>query len=290
MLWLAYKITIKSSNGQTLHINVPGCGLMGSLDPINGVDVTVSTSHSVNQIGDSIDSQTVGGVLRTISGECQTVAAAKQLLAALPPFASGRLILNDRYFCEFVVKKSPYVVRTKGSLNGRTFSAMLYCRLPYWQSVDAVQCVLGGSVPTFRLPVNYSTPHRFGARRPSAFVNVRNSGDFRADYRLSFRSEIGQIVNPYLLNVTTGQQMRLMTTLEPGQEYLLYWKNHHLCCTRTADGMTEDVLSVLDDDSTLFHLDAGDNLLKIGADSGGDNLQSTISFYSVHMGVYPDDF
>ena len=197
MLWLAYKITIKSSNGQTLHINVPGCGLMGSLDPINGVDVTVSTSHSVNQIGDSIDSQTVGGVLRTISGECQTVAAAKQLLAALPPFASGRLILNDRYFCEFVVKKSPYVVRTKGSLNGRTFSAMLYCRLPYWQSVDAVQCVLGGSVPTFRLPVNYST---------------------------------------------------------------------------------------------LFHLDAGDNLLKIGADSGGDNLQSTISFYSVHMGVYPDDF
>ena len=219
------------------------------------------------------------------------MAAAKQLLAALPPFASGRLILNDRYFCEFVVKKSPYVVRTKGSLNGRTFSAMLYCRLPYWQSVDAVQCVLGGSVPTFRLPVNYSTPHRFGVRRPSAFVNVRNSGDFRADYRLSFRSEIGQIVNPYLLNVTTGQQMRLMNRpWSRGRSICFNWKNHHLCCTRTADGMTEDVLSVLDDDSTLFHLDAGDNLLKIGADSGGDNLQSTISFYSVHMGVYPDDF
>lgn len=287
---MAYKITIKSDNGQILSINVPGCGLMGNLDPINGVDVTVSTSHSVNQIGDSIDSQTVGGVLRTISGECQTAAAAKQLLAALPPLASGKLLLNDRYFSEYVVKKSPYIVRTKGSLNGKTFSAMLYCRLPYWQSVDPVQAVLGGSVPAFRLPVSYGAPHRFGIRRPAAFVNIRNAGDFLAEYRISFRSEVGQIQNPYLLNVITGQKMRLVTTLEQGQELLLYRENHHLYCTSTVNGVSKDAFSVVDDDSDLFYLDAGDNILKAGADSGEDNLQSTISFYSAHMGVYPDDF
>ena len=287
---MAYKITIQSSTGREVSINAKDSGLFGNLDPINGVDVNINTSQSVNQIGDSIDSQTVNGLLRTVSGECKTVAAAKQLLATLPPLTSGKLILNDAYFCEFVVKKSPYVVRTKGSLNGRTFSMMLYCRLPYWQSLAKNQCVLGGSVPSFRLPVNYSTPHRFGTRRPAAFVNVRNEGDFRTPYRLTFRSENEDIQNPVLLNVVTGQKLRLITTLKQGQTLTVYRENNHLYCTRTKGNVVEDAFSMLDDDSDLYYLDAGDNVLRAGADSGEDNLQSTISFYSAHMGVYPDDF
>lgn len=287
---MAYKITIRPDNGLALSINAPGCGLAGNLDPVNGVDVNIGTSQSVNQIGDSIDSQTVNGVLRTISGECLTVAAAKALLTALAPLSSGKLILNDRYFCEYVVKKSPYVVRTKGSLYGKTFSAMLYCRLPYWQSLSEVQYVLGGFVPSFRLPINYSTPHKFGERRPSAFINVRNEGDFRSPYRLSFRSEGENIVNPVLLNVVTGQKLRLLTTITQGQTLTVYRENNHLYCTRTTGETVEDAFSVLDDGSDLFYLEAGDNVLRAGAESGEDNLQSTISFYSAHMGVYPDDF
>ena len=132
---MAYKLTIRSQNGRTVTFN-HGSGLSGNLDPISGVEVEISTSQGVNQIGESITDQTVGSVVRTLSGECLSVAAAKALLQALPPLSGGQLILNDRYACQYVVKRSPYLVRTPGSRNGRTFSALLQCSLPYWQSVE----------------------------------------------------------------------------------------------------------------------------------------------------------
>lgn len=287
---MAYKIDIQTANGREVLINVPDSGLKGNLDPISGVDVDISTSQSVNQVGESIDSQTVGGVLRTISGECLSTAAAKLLLSALPPLTEGRLILNDLYFAEYVVKKSPYVVRTAGSRNGRTFSLMLYCRKPYWQRLDATQSVLGGFSPAFRFPVNYSTPHRFGVKNASAFVNVRNEGDFPTTFLAEFKAVGGNVENPVLLNVITLKKLRFLTTLEAGQTLRVYHDNDHLAVVRVEHQTETDAFAALDDDSSLFEFAAGDNILRAGADSGEESLQCTVSFNAAYMGVYPDDF
>lgn len=288
MFWLAYKLTIRSQNGRTVTFN-HGSGLSGNLDPISGVEVEISTSQGVNQIGESITDQTVGSVVRTLSGECLSVAAAKALLQALPPLSGGQLILNDRYACQYVVKRSPYLVRTPGSRNGRTFSALLQCSLPYWQSVDSVSCMMGGYVPSFRFPVNYSTSHRFGTRNPGAFVNVLNPGDFRTSFEAVFAADT-TVKDPSLLNCVTGAKLRLLTTLEPGQTFRVCRVNNQLQVTKTAQGQTTDAFACLDDDSSLFYLEAGDNLLKIEAESGTDALRCSVTFRPAYMGVYPDDF
>lgn len=285
---MAYKLTFQSATGRTVYINA-GTGLDGNLEPISGVDVTVSTSQGVNQIGESITGQTVGGVVRTITGECRTAAAAKELLQALPPLSSGKLILNDAYFCEYVIKRSPYVVRTPGSRNQRTFSAMVYCRLPYWQSMTATSVLLGGYTPGFSFPVNYSTPHHFGVRNRSAFVDVRNHGDFRAPFTAVFEAGL-PVKNPVLLNCVTGAKLRLITDLAEGQQLKVFRENNQLQVRRITAGVVEDAFACLDDDSDLLYLDSGRNLLKSDADSGADDLQCSVTFRAAYMGVYPDDF
>lgn len=277
-------------NGQDVIINEPDCGLMGNLDPISGVDVDISTSQSVNQVGESIDSQTVGGVLRTISGECLSASAAKALISALPPLTSGKLILNDKYFADFSVKKSPYVVRTAGSRNGRPFSAMLYCKKPFWQRLDMSQVILGGFMPSFRFPVNYTAPHCFGVKNPTAFVTIRNDGDFRSAFRAEFAAIGGNVQNPTLLNVATGEKLRVLTTLVDGQKLRVYHDNDQLEVVRVSGETETDIFAALDDDSDLFYAVPGDNVFQSTADSGGESMQCTVSFYESYMGVYPDDF
>lgn len=285
---MAYKITIQSDNGRTVHINA-GTGLDGNLDPISGVDVQISASQGANQIGESITDQTVGSVVRTISGECRTPAAAKELLRAVPPLSKGKLILNDAYFCEYVVKRSPYVTREKGSRNKRTFSTILYCRLPYWQSITPSSCLIGGYTPSFRFPVTYAKPHRFGTRSPFAFVNALNPGDFQAAFSAVFSTAI-TTKNPVLLNCVTGAKLRLITDLVADEQLKVYRDSDGLHVEKVSAGKVEDVFACLDDDSSLFYLEPGDNLLKIDADDGAENLQCSVSYNAAYMGVYPDDF
>lgn len=285
---MAYKITIQPDSGRTVYINA-GTGLDGNLDPISGVDVGISTSQGVNQIGETITDQTVGSVVRTISGECRTAAAAKELLRAVPPLSKGRLILNDMYFSEYAVKRSPYVARVAGSRGKRTFSAILYCRLPYWQSIAPSSCLIGGYTPSFHFPVNYAKPHIFGTRNPAAFVNALNPGDFQASFAATFSTAF-TVKNPVLLNCETGAKLRLIADLTADEQLKVYRDNNQLHIERISTDKAEDVFACLDDDSSLFYLESGDNLLKIDADEGAENLQCSVSYNAAYMGVYPDDF
>ena len=188
-----------------------------------------------------------------------------------------------------MVKRSPYVTREKGSRNKRTFSTILYCRLPYWQSITPSPCLIGGYTPSFRFPVTYAKPHRFGTRSPFAFVNALNPGDFQAAFSAIFSTAI-TTKNPALLNCVTGAKLRLITDLVADEQLKVYRDSDGLHVEKVSAGKAEDVFACLDDDSSLFYLEPGDNLLKIDADDGAENLQCSVSYNAVYMGVYPDDF
>ena len=82
-----------------------------SLDPINGVDVDVQTAQGVNQVGVSVERQSVAGVSRELIIHCHSShgdADAELLLEKLPYFTSGTMYFEDRFFCRFVLSKTPY--------------------------------------------------------------------------------------------------------------------------------------------------------------------------------------
>ena len=65
-----------------------------SLDPINGVNVDLQTAQGVNQIGNTVEKQSVAGVSRELIIHCHSPhcdADAALLLVKLPYFTRGTM-------------------------------------------------------------------------------------------------------------------------------------------------------------------------------------------------------
>ena len=259
-----------------------------SLDPINGVNVDLQTAQGVNQIGNTVEKQSVAGVSRELIIHCHSThgdADAALLLEKLPYFTSGTMYFEDKYFCRFVLSKTPY---TKSIHPYPVLDMMLFCPKPFWYDLTAQSFVLGGFTPSFRLPVNYSTPHRFGVRTSVGWLNAHNPGALAVPFTAILTSE-ADVVNPRVDNIVTGQSIRLLTTLTPGQTIEIYrTTTDKLAVKRTEAGAEENIFSLLDEDSDLVELAAGDNLLKANADTNADNLQVAVRFYPMVSGILPE--
>ena len=148
--------------GVTLHLGWD-YDIPYHLDPLNGVDVDLQLAQGVHQIGNTVERQVVSGVYRTLTADCWSEhgdADAKLILDALPFFTKGTLYFGDKWFCRFVLSKTPY---TSQYHPFPRIEALLYCEKPYWYGLTAQTYRLGGFTPAFQFPVCY-TRHRYSVR------------------------------------------------------------------------------------------------------------------------------
>ena len=69
-----------------------------NLDPLNGVDVDIQTAHGVNQTGDNVERQIVGGVSRTMSvvfWGSHALENARAFARKLPYYTTGTMYFGD---------------------------------------------------------------------------------------------------------------------------------------------------------------------------------------------------
>lgn len=260
-----------------------------NIDPLNGVDVNLQLSQGVNQVGQTVEGQTVAGVYREIVADFwgkNGNADAERFLQTLTYQTSGVLYFGDKWFARFVVSKTPYTVQIHGFPR---LDMMLFCPKPFWYGLDASSYTLGGYSAAFGFPVNYAQPHQFGVRNSIAMVNVRNTGALPVPFTATLRATDTQVVNPRITNLLTGQSIGFLTTLTPGQTLEIYRTTTDQLAVKLTEGQTEEnVFALLDEDSDLVELAPGDNLLKMEADTGADALQATVSFYPMYSGILPE--
>ena len=274
-----YKARIETEAGKIVRLDYDS-GVIFDIDPLSGVDVDLATSQGFQQIGETVEHQSVAGVSRTINGVFITADAerrAQAMLRALPMFTTGRLIYDDRYFCNIHVRKTPYIRREK---SGRIiFSMMLYCETPYWLYLTDSSYVMGGYTPAFRLPVVYDS-HRYGIKNTSMFTNCINHGTVEVPFAARFTCDT-PVTNPGLINVYTLEKIRINAVLQNGSVIEAGWKNGRLYLTQ--DG--EDIFSALDAESDLFVMRPGDNVLRMTADDNLEGLSVSVTYNAVEVGV-----
>ena len=255
-------------------------GNIFDIDPLSGVSADISTSQGFQQNGETVESVSTGGVERQITGKLLRNLAAQKtdMFRAFAPGAFGTLYFNERYTCRCVVKQSPQF--GEGKIK-ETFVLTLFCPNAYWQSVDGKGYILGGYSPSFRFPVNYASPHRFGVKNPTAFINCVNDGSVSVDFTVRFTAE-ATVENYGIINAVTLEYLTVNDTLEIGDETVIYRKNGRLFVEKNS----EDIFSKLDEDSNLFTVAPGDNPLKATATSGAQNLIVSVSFNDPYAGVY----
>ena len=134
------------------------------LDPLNGVDVDLQTAQGVNQIGDTVEGQSVSGVSRTLDvvfWGAYALDNARAFSKKLPYFTKGTLYFGDHYFTRFVLQKTPYF---SSYTPQPRCSLMLYSEKPFWYDLNAGSSVLGGYEKAFHFPVCYDS-HIYGIKR-----------------------------------------------------------------------------------------------------------------------------
>lgn len=280
-----YDAQFVSNAGNTFSFGLEW-GTAFDVDPLSGFDVKVSTSQGFQQIGNTITNMSVAGVKRKIKGvivdKANDTQIANNMQKALSSFTRGRFIVGNRY-CEAVVQKTPEFVRTKNGL--LTFALQIFCPLPYWLSTYGTVKRLGGYTPAFKFPVNYSEPHRFGIKSVSAFVNCIQAGEVDVQYTVRFTA-LGTVKNFGLIDIHTMDHIKVFDTIIPGDIVTIGRDDGHLFVRKTtAGGTEEDIFSLLDENSTLFSLRAGDNVLKATAEEGEDLLIAYVEYTNAFIGV-----
>lgn len=278
-----YNARFVSDNGNTFRFGYE-YGTLIDIDPLAGVEVDISTSQGYQQVGETLENMSVGGVERQLSGVIigDATETKRRMFQVFTPQTTGKLYFNDKYYCNAAVKTVPEIgVKTKNV----TYVIDLYCVYPYWMGATEKGYLLGGYTPAFSFPVNYANPHTFGIKSENAFTNCVNDGAVSVPFTAEFTAT-ADVENYGLINVTTLEELKINDTLTVGERTKIYRENGRLYLEKTVAGVTSDIFAALDEDSNLFQIYPGDNILMEQADSGGANLMATVSFSDAYPGVY----
>lgn len=269
-------------NGTTGILSLHDRIVIAKVQNATGYTVTLKTSQGLNQIGSSIDNASVAGQTLTITGFVLDgdTTAKRQLLATFAPLSSGRLYWDDAYWLDVAVKSSPAITQEYNS----TFTMQLYAAFPYWREMNKSRCNMGGITPEYSFPVNYSASHRFGTYRGAIATDCVVVGDVPVEYEMHIFGQTA-IVNPMIANQYTGQFIRFIGTISVGQMLNFYRADGRLRVTLSENGVETNAFDMFDDDSSLFTVDSGDNVLVPSADTGIEHMQVEILYYNAHAGV-----
>lgn len=243
----------------------------------NGLEVTLGKSQGFAQVGETVETQSIGGRSIDVTGMFfgDIVGGKNNLRNVCAPLSSGRLIFQKSHYIRVYVKAAPSFSAVK---NNGLFKMQFYAPFPFFSAFQESYFLIGGVVPSFRFPVNYGKPHRFGTRSNERYVNVVNSGDVRIPYRLVLRSE-GVSTNPTLTNITTFAFLKINGIINIGQFITIFRDDNNVLRAELTDGnQVTDVITWIDDESSLFELDPGDNLISANDEEGGKALIASFTF------------
>lgn len=277
-----YNAKIVSNNGTVLYLGFEH-GIVFDITPLSGMDIDVSTSQSFQQIGESIENTSVLGLTREIYGVIidNEKTTQEKLFKVFSAFSSGKLYIGDRY-CDFVTSKTPYISREK---SGRlTFMTAIFCPYPFWLDEKLSEYIFGGVTPAFSFPVVYDS-HIFGIRKDVDIINCHNKGNVKQTMNVEF-STSSSVKNFGLKDMKTGKFVQISETISGYDTVEIYQENGKIHVTLTRNGTKSNIINKLVERSTLFELEAGDNVIVPFADEGIRNLNVYVKFNPAYTGVY----
>lgn len=275
----------KASNGLTFSFGY-AAGVLWSITPLGDLPVDLETSQGYQQVGATVESRSISGVTRTITGRILRNAdyCKRQLRDIFAPSVTGRLTVAGKYYCDAEVQRCPAI---SAALRWPTFGFQLYCPNPYWHSVTETLAATIKVTPVFRLPACY-TSHQYGIREQASYIRILNDGLDTQNWKLSLTAR-GDVVNPGVINPETGESLRFVTTLQDGDELQVYRENGQLRVEQVIDGKNYDVFAVLDESSDLWTVYHGAQAWQRTADSGDSWLFLSLTMHAAFTTIITEE-
>lgn len=269
-----------NENGGTLIFKYANGYLINKPSGIDTVEVNLSQTSGINQVGGTVESKTVRSRPVTISGivvgESQ-IEKKNKLIEIVRPDLNGKLYADD-YYLDVSVTSTPTI---EAKENFAHFQFSIVAPYPYWRKEERTEKSLSGVQNLFKFPWNISKSYQFGKTIETKFANIRNGGQVPVPFTATFLSNY-YVDNPKITNAVTGDFLLVNKSLVPGERVVVEITHGRTIVTSSVDG---DIRGALDLDSTLFRLGVGDNVLKPEADAGLGDLDVTIDYATEIAGI-----
>ena len=271
------RFTFVNAYGASVVIDYDGSNVLTGYEGLGVVEVLPRAVAGTQQIGYTLESVTLGARIITITYLVEATSLADAytkraaISAAFNPLAGEGVLTyeNDAVkrsiTCSVTVP--PDTVERNGILN--EYSVELTAQNPLFydpiETARLVQDFVGG----LRFPIRFNPTIHF-ARRGDALSPVI-IGDVPSPIRVEFR---GGCTNPYITNVTTGEQLKIgsddevITLLEDEKLIVCTEYGNKTANLIRADGEVVAVDDYVDDASTFFALPIGSSKVTFAAAAG----------------------
>lgn len=282
------ELTYTNSGGESITLKQSRPYFLTKIDGTGNIRQTVNTFKAPDQDGAFYISSTLD--MRNITLEGTIVANTpdeayihrQRLLQIFSPKLRGTLLYRGRQI-SCVVEEAGFTVSSRQRIPN--FFISLLCPSPFFETLDEIREELASWMPLFEFELEIPAGGmEFGARQPSQIITVDNIGDVSCGCEIIFHA-LGTVTNPELLNIDTGEYIRLLTTMSAGDELRIYT---HFAGKRvvSVNGSTiTNAFSLLDTGSVFFQLAAGINTLRYDALVNMDLLEVSIYFRPQFLGV-----
>ena len=182
-----------------------------------------------------------------------------------------------------ILNKIPLFVDVNSSVSEGLIS--LTANNPYWLDMLESKKEVALWIGSFEFPLELVAGGiEMGYREPSTIVNVFNQGDTECGLRVELKA-LATVVNPSLLNVNTGEYIKINKTMVVGEtiNVTTYFGNKKV--ESTILEITTNIFNYIDFNSTFLQLDVQDNVFKYDAETGIDNLEVSIYYQPQYLGV-----
>lgn len=170
----------------------------------------------------------------------------------------------------------------------RDFSISLVCPNPRFSALAATILSMATWTPAFKfkLVIPKNKGIKFGTKNTTSMGTTENTTEI--DYGMTIKFKANDTVkNPYLFNVTTRDIIQIEKTMSAGDQIIIttHIDNKNVIYKNAVTGEEENINYLIMYGSKYLQVPSGTNTFRSGADSGEDNLETTIEFLPEYEAV-----
>lgn len=259
----------------------------------DGFHETVGTVNSVSSaygVGTTWNGTSIGQRDLTIKGTITDNIQENRLLLydMFPLNSEGTL-----YYYEGDIERKITCLVEKVSIPEkkgftRDFSISLVCPNPRFSALAATILSMATWTPAFKfkLVIPKNKGIKFGTKNTTSMGTTENTTEI--DYGMTIKFKANDTVkNPYLFNVTTRDIIQIEKTMYAGDQIIIttHIDNKNVIYKNAVTGEEENINYLIMYGSKYLQVPSGTNTFRSGADSGEDNLETTIEFLPEYEAV-----
>ena len=254
---------------------------------IEASDYTIIWQTNAQLDGASITSWRVEPRPIYLFAECRQPddkgATRDVLVRFFAPKKTGTLVVtlgNIRRKIQYTVES--FRIRQDNLYEPLRWELDIMCPNPYMLDINTYYRNMAGVAGKFYFPLAIP-PSGFVAsvREMQQEAAIQNPGDTEVGLKIKFIAKRGSVVNPKIINLSSGDYFRVVKTMNRGDVLTVTT----VAGSKRVELNGVNAIQYIDRESAFFWLAPGENILKYDADDGYSNLDVYPTFTPEYLGI-----